>query len=230
MAEKLKVLFQVSEARKGDFGVTSRKPVLEFTGEVDLTLEELRKVLSYVVVGSASQQALFGQSLSEPNVKKLSHLEAAGIKALTEQDDWSYDQEISITEPLPPKLKRKSPRPKTSLVCQRCGRKFKGFTSRQKCCGKDDCKIVAAARHISAPVSPVRKSQKGMFKNYPPGREAPTPLTPAVCQRCGRDYMAYSKAQKRCNRPDCKKVAAKQLRWQPQATIVAGQGVLAGTV
>jgi ribosomal protein L37E len=240
--EKLKVLLRVSEKAEGAFGTTSLKPVLEFTGETELTLPELRMVLSYVVLGGAL-----------PQKKAVEFTEESGLFNLLNEDDRSYDQEVLTTEPLIPAaqdpygeidittwdsqpksyVKRKAPRRKTTLVCEKCGRKVKGMSRMQRYCNKPDCAAVAAARwqaQVSTP--PARPSQKGIPKRYPAGREAPTPLTPAVCQRCGRKYMAYSRTQKYCNLPDCHIVVTSNRRrgWTSQATIVAGQGVTAGAV
>ena len=218
MSDKLKVVLQVSVPRTGSTWTgVAVSDLLNFTGETELSLSDLRKILAAIVTGA-------NVSLDESPV-----VTVAPVEAVVEVSDW--DAALSSWEPAAVKP-RKSPRRKTSLVCVRCGRSFKGMGSNQKYCHKSDCEAVAAAAFIKA--APVRKSQKGITKNYPPKRISPTPRTPAVCERCGRAYMAYTSRQKRCGLADCHTYAMAHRtvmrQWRPKATIVAGEGVLAGAV
>lgn len=217
MSDKLKVVLQVSVPRVGPIWTgAAASDLLNFTGETELSLPDLRKILAAIVTGASV-------SLGEYPVVTVAPVESA-----VELSEW--DKALSSWEPVVVKP-RKSPRRKTSLVCVRCARPFKGMSITQKYCHKKDCETVAAAL---VKVAPARKSQKGIAKNYPSKRISPTPLTPAVCERCGRSYMAYTSRQKRCGLADCRTYAMARKtvmrQWRPQATIVAGEGVTAGAV
>jgi protein-arginine kinase activator protein McsA len=202
VSDTLRVSFQVSVPRAGiSWSGVIEKDLLNFTGETELSLQDLRKILSAIVTGATVEQVVstVPQSL------------------------------LSALEDAAPSLKvkpRKSPRRKTKLVCVSCGRPFKGMGITQKYCHKADCKEVSLpniAQIVTAHA----------LKNYPKKRVSPTPRTPAVCQQCGRSYVAYTKLQKRCGKADCHAYATAnrtlQQQWRPQATLVAGQGVISGS-
>ena len=233
MDEKLKVVLQVSEAGKSALGFPASKPVFEFSGETELTLEELRTVLSYVVLGGVPTKDMTAVPAEDDELMGITlDAEKLHLSEVTALYDLEHAETVIEAAP---KATRKPPKRKTLLVCQRCGRKFKGMSKLQKYCNKPDCCAVETERLLGNVIRdsslPKPATQKRTV-HYPTTRKTVTPMTPAVCGKCGRKYLAYTRLQKYCNQPDCTAVHAQnRLRgWKSQATIVAGQGVTAGAV
>jgi DNA-directed RNA polymerase subunit M/transcription elongation factor TFIIS len=206
VSDTLRVSFQVSVPRAGiSWSGAIEKDFLNFTGETELSLEDLRKILATIVSG--------------PSVTTSSYA----------FEDFEEDAPVSKQRAVEAALQtkpRKSPRRKTKLICVSCGRSFKGMGVNQKYCHKADCRDVELRNIVDGVTARA-------LKNYPAKRVSPTPRTSAVCQHCGRSYMAYTKLQKRCGKADCRAYAAAsrtlQQQWRPQATLVAGQGVISGS-
>jgi len=210
VSDTLRVSFQVSVPRAGiSWSGAIEKDLLNFTGETELSLQDLRKILSAIVTGATVEQVVSPKAL-----------DSSAADTLTSSSAVSYAKFSLQTEP------RKSPRRKTRLVCVSCGRTFKGMGVNQKYCHKADCRDVELRNIVDGVTTRA-------LKNYPAKRVSPTPRTPAVCQHCGRSYMAYTKLQKRCGKEDCRAYASAsrtlQQQWRPQATLVAGQGVISGS-
>jgi ribosomal protein L37E len=214
VSDTLRVSFQVRVPRAANslFGPVETD-LLNFTGETELSLPDLKKILSAIISGATVEQYYSNPSVDE--AKTAPAVNTTGVQEIVLDSHKS-----SVT------AKRKSPRRKTKLVCLRCGRSFKGMGITQKYCHKADCTEVSL-RKIA------QQSTARVLKNYPTKRMSPTPRTSAICQRCGRSYLAYTKLQKRCGRDDCYAYAAAsttlEQHWRPQATLVAGQGVVSGS-
>jgi hypothetical protein len=315
MADKLKVALKVSEPRTGVLGSHSTVEVMDFRGETDLTLAELKDVLAFVVTGVRSDSVKVLVDETELYTDPYGGLDVTSFdtaydltkSTLTPAVVSDYEPtELTFTPAVVPKIKRKSPTPHKKAVCENCGRSYKAVTGRQRFCHKEDCAEVTAslatmmAEYADALIPPELKKRKSSkhttpripkvcahcgdkfkahtHKQYvcyklecqawrkarnrktqnarargqkiPLSRTASIPSLPAICESCGDAFMAFSKYQRVCRKPECKawrhsstpkrhyKPRAKSVKaenvirtvWQPKVTVVAGQGVVSGAV
>lgn len=149
MDEDLFVTFSV-------IGLTGE--VLKFEGETSLPLSELRKMLSLILMGLPVVEIL--ETIEKPPTNfGTSSVKVDPIDTTMLGDSW-----VSYL-PTDAPTKRRPPRPKTKLVCHRCGRPYKGMSIRQKYCHKKDCEATAAASFVAGAVGHRHSGNGRTYKN-----------------------------------------------------------------
>jgi hypothetical protein len=243
VADKFKVTFTVAEPTEQPNSIKASRPVLNFIGETDLSLTELRDVLSFVVTGVRADTRELIKDLLHPTPSPAELVPFTSESSLltdilpldTSEEPTTAPQEVSRAK----KRRRNKHRQLIPRVCVHCDRRFMAYTTRQYVCSRPECQAWRMKQNDHGKNrSDLAKLSQGHGSAKP--RKRPTPNIEAVCESCGDKFMAYTTYQRVCGKPECR--AWRQTApikhhlkrggtrgWEPQIVIDTDRGVIKGS-